>query len=106
MSWERLTKAVNRPARRVRALSFKYLRKTGGDAVCKLAGLEVSKGYLAHAGVSVAERYYTYADFDKVAAATWQLRDFLFPAFGALSVGARSGPDVAAPIAAPRRDSG
>lgn len=80
---ERLWERGYRAPGKVRRLSFKYLRKTGGNLVRRLGGREQSEVYLAHADPKMA-RPYTNKDFAALGRTLMRLRRQLIPVLGPL----------------------
>jgi hypothetical protein len=80
---ERLWPKRYRAPVKVRRLSFKYLRKTGGNLVRRLSGRERADVFLAHADPTMA-RPYTNKDFKALAKTLDKLRQQLVPVLGPL----------------------
>lgn len=73
--WRKLRIAAGVPD----ALSFKYIRKTGGDCMKRLDGIEVSEMYLAHVETQRMSRHYTNRDWDRMNASLRAMRDIFEP---------------------------
>lgn len=73
--WRKLRVEAGRPD----ALSFKYLRKTGGDCMKRLDGIEVSEMYLAHVEMQRMSRHYTNRDWDRMNASLREMREIFRP---------------------------
>ncbi len=74
-------RVLEKSKKKVRPLSFKYLRKTGAKMISDIAGKEIGKVYLAQTADDMIGKHYVPANYEKLAEALMIMRTQLQPMF-------------------------